>query len=150
MAVLTNRITSKDIFVDFLPGADGLVQAHIETLAFATGISAGTWKLRINGKLTAAITFSATIATHLININAALDATLGASIIVATGASNALITLTAAAAKWYTITQEAVSLTGNSTTDPDITEHVTTQGAKLEKISTEISKFSYQLKDSKA
>lgn len=147
MAALTNRITSKAILVEFLAGEAGVAQAHVETLAFATGISAGTYKLRINGKLSAAITFSATIATHLTAINAALDAVLGAGIIVATGASNALITLTATVPKWYTITQEAVALTGNSTTDPDITENVTTQGAAVVVISTEISKFSYQLKD---
>lgn len=143
---LTNRITSKDIVIEFLPGSAGLVQAHIETLAFATGISAGTYKLRINGKLTAAITFNATIATHLTAINAALDATLGAAVIVASGASNALITLTAATAKWYTILQDSVALTGNSTTDPDITQNVTTLGAALVRISTEISKFSYEEK----
>lgn len=143
---LTNRITSKDLVVEFLAGEGDAAAIHVETLAFATGISAGTYKLRVNGKLTGSITFSATIATHLTAINAALDAILGAGKIVATGASNALITLTADAALWYTIVQEAVSLTGNSTTDPDITQHVTTQGTSLVRISTEISKLSYEEK----
>lgn len=143
---LTNRITSKDIVIEFLPGVPGLSQAHVETLAFATGISAGTYKLRINGKLTGSITFSGTVATHLTAINAALDAALGASVLVASGASNALITVTASVAKWYTILQDSVALTGNSTTDPDITQNVTTQGSALVRISTEISKFSYEEK----
>src|ERR1041385_1830067 len=115
---LTNRITSKDIVIEFLAGASGVEQPHIETLSFATGISAGTYKLRINGKLTGSITFSGTIATHLTAINAALDAVLGASVLVASGASNALITLTASVNKWYTIKQDSVALTGNSTTNP--------------------------------
>lgn len=143
---LTNRITSKDIVIEFLPGVPGVAQPHIETLSFATGISAGSYKLRVNGRLTAAITFSATIATHLTAINAALDAVLGASVLVASGASNALITLTASVNKWYTILQDSVALTGNTTTDPDITQNVTQQGSVLVRISTEISKFSYELK----
>lgn len=143
---LTNRITSKDIVIEFQAGEGSADAIHVETWSFATGISAGTYKIRANGKITAAITFSATIATHLTAINAALDAVLGAGKVVATGASNALITLTGSANLWYTLKQETVALTGNSTSNPDITEIVTTQGSLLTRISTEISKFSYQVK----
>ena len=143
---LTNRITSKDIVVEFLPGQGDVAAIHVEHLKFATGISAGSYKLRVNGKITGTITFSATIATHLTAINAALDAILGAGKIVATGASNADITLTADANGWYTIKQEAVALTGNSTTDPDITQVITTQGTILYRLSAELSEFSYEEK----
>lgn len=143
---LTNRITSKNIVVEFLPSEGDAAAIHVEVLAFATGISAGTYKLRVNGLLTAAITFSATIATHLTAINAALDTILGAGTIVATGASNAAITLTADATGWYTIKQEAVALTGNSTTNDDITQTITTQGTALYRLSAELSEFSYEEK----
>ena len=126
-------------------GAEG---DHVQTLSFATGISAGTYKLRVNGYLTAAITFSATIATHLTAINAALDAlpNLAAGDIAATGASNALITLTADPdLGWFTIVAEADTLTGNTTADPNIVTEVLTQGSKLYTLSAQISKFDYEV-----
>lgn len=140
------RFTSKDIVIQYLPC--GAVGDHVQTVAFATDISAGTYKIRVNGYLTAAITFSATIATHLTAINAALDAlpNLAPGDIVASGASNAAITLTAdPGLGWFTIVFESIALTGNSTADPDITTVVTTQGSKLYTLSAQISKFSYEV-----
>jgi hypothetical protein len=148
MAGLTNRFTSKDILIQWLPcGEDGDDEAaHIQHLYFHADVTTGSFKLRVNGELTAAITYSATIATLLTNINTALDnlPSLAVGDIIATGASDADITLTGATDFYYEILLEAVALTGNTSDDPDLQTRVSTQGCKIVTISTEISEFSFE------
>jgi hypothetical protein len=148
MASLTARFTSKDIQIDWLPCSDtgdGTEQAHIQHLYFHADVAAGTFKLRVNGVLTAAITYSATIATLLASINTQLDAvTANAGDIVASGASDADITLTGADPFYYEIYIEEDALTGNTSDDPNLTTRVTTQGCVTVRISTEVSEFSFE------
>ncbi len=149
MASLTSRFTSKDIHIDWLPCSDtgdGTEQAHVQHLYFHDDVTAGTFKLRVNGNLTAAITYSSTIATFLASINSALDAlpNLAVGDIVATGASDADITLTGADPFYYEIYVEDDALTGNATSDPNVQTRVTTQGCVTVRISSEISEFSFE------
>lgn len=55
MATITNRITSKDMRVEFIPY--GTEQNHVVTLGYTgSGSGSGTFKLRVNGQLTGSIT----------------------------------------------------------------------------------------------
>lgn len=65
-------------------GAPSAGTNEVQTLTIGGTPTAGTLKLLLDGIPTAAITWSATNATLLANINAALDAVFGASSIVAT------------------------------------------------------------------
>jgi hypothetical protein len=138
------RITSEDIVIEYLPC--GAENAHVQQLRFQADVAGGTFKLWVNGNITAAITFSATIATLLTNINNALDAlpNLGAGEIEATGTLVTNVTLTAADPAWYTILIYEDALTGNTSSDPNLTTDVTTQGSKLYRISGELSSFNYE------
>lgn len=144
--VSTGRYTSKDIVIQFLPC--GVAAAHVQELYFHADVSAGTFKLRVNGELTAAITFSETEATLAASINTALDnlALLAPGDIVATSPGADHFTLTAIANKWYTIIVEADALTGNATDEPNTQTVVTTQGSTTYTLSAQISKFSYEVK----
>lgn len=141
------RFTSKDILIQYLPC--GAVGDHVQVLGFHAGVSAGTFKLRVNGYETAAITFSATIATLLTSINAALDAlpNLGAGDITATGTLVTAVTLTSDPGLGYfkIDISDMSALTGNTSDEPNISSEVTTQGSKLYTLSAQISKFSYEV-----
>lgn len=144
--VASGRFTSKDILIQYLPC--GVAAVHVQQLAFNSLVTAGTFKLRVNGNETAAITFSATIGTLLASINTALDnlPNLAPGAIVATGTLVTNITLTALAASgWYTIEISADALTGNTGADPNLTTLVTTQGSKLYTLSSQISKLDYEV-----
>lgn len=65
-------------------GAPGAGTNEVQTLTIGGTPTAGTFKLVLDGVKTGAITWSATNATLLANINTALDAAFGASQIVAT------------------------------------------------------------------
>jgi hypothetical protein len=66
----------------------------IEALPAVDTTGSGTFTLTIEGRTTAAITYSATIATLITNINAQLNLTFGTGGIVASGASLAALVLT--------------------------------------------------------
>lgn len=140
----TGRFTSKDIVIQYLPC--GVEQTHIQYLRFHVDVAGGTFKLRVNGELTAAITFSDTEATLVTSIQTALDALsnlANSDIVVATTGSDTF-TLTGAAAFFYHITVENDALTGNATADPNVTTEVTQQGAKWVTISAQVKTFSYE------
>lgn len=67
---------------------------QIQTFAVVDSTGSGTFTITVEGITTAAITYSATVATLKTNINAALDAALGTSACVASGASLAAVVLT--------------------------------------------------------
>lgn len=140
------RITSEEVLIQYLPC--GEEADHIQHLRFNSAVSGGTFKLWVNGEETAAITFNATIATLLTNINSALDAlpNLGAGDITATGTLITDVTLTADAdLGWFSIKVTDDSLTGNTSTDPNVTTDVEVQGSKLYTISGELSSFNYEV-----
>jgi len=115
---VTTRLTSKDLFLQFLP--HGVEAIHEQHLYFQADIAGGTFKLRVNGELTAAITMTGTAATDITAINSALDAlpNLTAGDIVATGTVITDLTLTAIVELWYAISyEEEDQLTGNATND---------------------------------
>lgn len=142
--VSNGRFTSKDIVIQYLPC--GVAADHVQHLLFQASVTGGTFKLRVNGKETAAITYSDTAATLVSAINAALDAvTVAAGDIVASGAASTDITLTAdVGLGWFTIEISNDSLTGNTSADPSVTTVITTQGSKLYTLSAQISKFDYE------
>ena len=142
---ITSRLTSKDLVIQYLPC--GVAATHVQHLYFHADVTAGTFKLRVDGELTAAITFSATPATLITNIDAALDAlpNLSAAEIASSGGAVTDMTLTASGNGFYNILIEDIdSLTGNSTADPNLTTAITTQGSSLVTISSEISSFGFE------
>ena len=141
---MSQRYTSKDVRIEWIPNSATAV--HVQVLAFESGASGGTFKLRVNGELTANITFNSTAATLVTNINSALDAlaNLDAGDIAASGTSISAITLTADSSKYYEIAVEAVALTGTGLSADPISSTVTTQGSELFVISAEMSSFEFE------
>lgn len=76
--------------------ATGAVSAvnQINSIPMVDNTGVGTYTITVEGITTAAITYSATAATNVTNINNALNAALGTSAIVASGASLAALILT--------------------------------------------------------
>lgn len=143
--VSTDRFTSKDLLVQFLPCAD-VEQVHIMVLAFHADLTAGTFKLRVNGEETAAITYSTTIATLLTNINAAIAAldNVGPTELVATGTLVSAVTLTSTSMRYFVVELSSDSLTGNLTDLPNVTFQVTQQGSTTYSITSQVSAFGYE------
>ncbi len=139
------RFTSNDILIQYLPC--GEANSHVQTLIFHADVAAGTFKLRVNGNLTAAITFSDTEATLVTSIQSALDAlpNLAPSDIVAATTGSETFTLTAAEDGWFTILVEEDLLTGNATVEPNVQSLITVQGSKLYTLSAQTSKFDYEV-----
>jgi hypothetical protein len=139
---MSQRITSKDIRIELVPTATGVAATHIQTLVFDAGWTGGTFKLRVNGLLTAAITYLDTAATLVTNINTALDAILGAGVLVASSSVSTLVTLTGAAGgltRFFVISFEGLALTPSGF---EVSTEVLTQGGELIVISAEASSFS--------
>lgn len=142
--VSTGRFTSKDIEIQWLPC--GVEQVHIQILRFHADVAGGTFKLRVNGELTANITFSDTEATLTASIQSALDAlsNLAPSAIVVSSPGAEQQLLTGAADFFYYITVEDDALTGNATVDPNVTTEVTQQGAVLVSLAAQAKSFNYE------
>lgn len=142
------RITSKETYVEFKAGRSSAEQPHIQKLYFNDTITSGTFKLRVNGYLTGAITFSATEATLITNVDNALDAlsNLSASQIALTGTDVQDMTLTGNANEYHRIIVDADSqaLVGNTTTNPDLTTEVTQVGGAWTALSADMSEFQYE------
>ncbi len=142
MATVTNRITSKDIVIKYIPNF--AEDTHVETFNFPTA-TGGTFRLRVNGELTDAITYSATPATLVSNIQAKidlLDRQVDATDPALTVAGSALtaITLTGDADGFFEFRVESSALTGGTVGD-EITHLTTTQGSLSITISAQASSF---------
>lgn len=85
----TGAITITALDVAPVPGTN-----QIDALVFVDNTGVGTFTLTVEGTTTGAITYSATAATLVANINTALNTTFGASQIVASGATLAAVLLT--------------------------------------------------------
>lgn len=144
----TGRITSEEIRIEWFPRSDvAAEETHIQHLYLDDAVDGGTFKLWVNGEVTAAITWNGTIATFLASINTALDnlPNLGVGEIVATGASDADITLTAAGDGYYRIYVFDDSLTQTvPNTNEKIQTVVTTQGTEQIVISAQAASFNYE------
>lgn len=141
------RITSAGTFAEFKHSRAAAEAAHVQTLSVEGTVSGGTFRLRVNGKLTAAIAWDAIDATVVSNINTALDAiTPSAGDVVCTGATVEAMTLTGAAVGYWRIAidKDAELLTGNTTTNPNITTLVTTIGGAWFALSADMSEFNYE------
>lgn len=144
----TGRITSEEIRIEFFPRSDlATGENHIQHLYFDGAVDGGTFKLWVNGEVTASISWNATIATLLTNINTALDnlPNVATGAIVATGASDADITLTAAADGYYRIYVFENLLTQTvPNTNEKLQTEVTQQGTEQIVISAQASAFNFE------
>lgn len=152
MACTTTRYTSKDLVMEYLPDCDGVERAHVQLISIPASVSGGTIAFRINGVSTGAITYTGTPATDITAIETAIDAVLatigdGTDTVTVTGTVSTAITVTHTNNYWYEylVDEGGDLLTGNTSSDPNVTLSVTTQGAKLYRVSTEISEFSYSI-----
>ena len=106
---------------------------EVQTLTIGGTPTGGTFRLALAGRRTAPITWSATNATLLANINAALDAVFGTGGIVAAAgtltAGIGTITLTFSGANWAKMAQPTMTATGALTgTSPTVAVAETTPG----------------------
>lgn len=142
------RITSKDTYIEFKAGRGVDEQVHIQKLYFNDTLTGGTFRLRVNGYLTGAITFETTEATLVTNVNAALDAlaNLSAGELVLSGTDVQDMTITSDGNKYYRILIDAdtLALTGNTTTSPDLTTEVTQVGGAWTALSADMSEFQWE------
>lgn len=151
---VTSRITSENLLLQWQPGntADA---SHVQDLIFDSAVDGGDFKLWVNGEITAAITMSATPATLITNINAALDAldNLAAGDIVASGTDIVQITLTATGApalltffRIQIIEGAETTLTQGTPNDNiKLQTQVTTQGSALVTLSAQAQSFEWTL-----
>lgn len=125
---------------------------EVQTLTFGAGITAGTFKLAFDGSTTATITWSATNATLLANIQAALDAlsTLGTNGAVATagtltaGIGTVILTYSGPQVARKNVplaTVASQSMTGGTITTPlaETTPGVMADGRQLPKGSLDVA-----------
>ena len=142
------RITSAGTYAEFKHGRSSAEQVHVQHLYFHADVSGGTFRLRVNGELTANITITGTYGTDEAAIQAALDAlpSLSASDIVVSGSALTDVTLTGAANGFYRIEipSDYEALTGNSTANPNLTTEVTQIGGAWIALSADMSEFSYE------
>lgn len=144
----SNRLTSEELRIEWFPrSAVAEAETHIQQLYIDSAVDGGTFKLWVNGEVTASITHAALIATLLSNINAALDAlpNLTAGAIVATGAAQTDITLTAAADGYYRILVHEDALTQTvANTNEKLQTEVTTQGTEQFVLTAQASSFNWE------
>lgn len=114
----------------------------VEALPVVDTTGSGTFTLTYMGITTGAITYSATVATLITNINTALDSAFGAGNLVASGASLAALIITGSAGNYQfnafgghftsTITGTGFTINGSATAGTSTTsvagvEHLTAQ-----------------------
>lgn len=148
MAGYTNRITSKDMRVEFLP--NGVAQNHIFVLGISGGSASGNFKLRVNGQLTPTIAVTGGAATAA-NVSSAL-ATLknpdGTAMVASTdfeitGTNTPLtIEFKGKNAQRYFVIRVEDSTLGTTGT---VYLQTTQQGAGLIVLSADMSSFDYSL-----
>jgi len=144
---VTTRITSENILVRWLP--ESLVEAiHVQSLVMDAGVSGGDFKLWVNGETTAAIAWSAVIATLLTNIDTAIDALANMAVgdIVASGADQSSMVLTASGVgnKYFRILLVDgydTTLTGGAV--PRLATTITTQGAAWVNLTAQATSFDF-------
>lgn len=146
--VTSNRLTSKDLRVDFIPNC--AVAAHDQSWYVAHKATyGGTFKILVNGLKTAAITYNATPATLKTNIESALDTLLGVSAsftaTVTTGTTLDTIKLVSDAQDWYKVEFTDWAVTDGTNPIDAPTTAITTQGSKLFTLSAALSQFSYEV-----
>lgn len=72
--IVAGRISTKDTYVTYEPCGDPAAQHTVLIRFQGTATPAGTFKLWVDGQITAAITYDALVATLVTNIQTALDA----------------------------------------------------------------------------
>ncbi len=151
LSTVTNRITSKDIYIEFLPCS--LAPAtHIETWAFDSAVDGGTMKVWYNGEDTAAITITGTPATDIIAVNAALDAlpntTAGDLVLSGTDITDMTLTATGVGNGFVRIIQDPDNETtltqGTPNSNLKLVITVTTQGSDWIRVSGDASSFDWE------
>lgn len=143
---VTNRITSENIYIEFLP-CSTVEATHVQHLYFDSAVDGGTFALWVNGEVTDDITMTGTYGTDEAAIQAALDAlpNLATDEITVSGTVITDITLTASDNKFYRIYIADDSLTQSTpNSNPKLQTAVTTQGAVWTKISTDISAVDWE------
>jgi hypothetical protein len=146
--VTVNRLTSKDLRVDFIPAcAEGNHDQSWYVLHQTT--YGGTFKISVNGRKTAAITYNATPATLKTNIESALDTLLGATVsftaTVTAGTSLDTIQLVSDIHDFYKVSFTDWAVTDGTDAIAAPTTAITTQGSVQFTLSAAISQFSYEV-----
>lgn len=134
------RRTSEDTYVEYEP-CGVLASPHVAHLVIAPdGTPSGTFKLWLNGVITGAITYNATPATLVTNIQTALDAAQNPDAFTVSNSGDIMI-LTADAVGYWKI---KIIWEDTMTNVVDFYVDTITQGTQLFPLTGEVSKFNYQ------
>jgi hypothetical protein len=102
----------------------------VQTLDFVDNTGSGTFTIAVEGVTTGAITYNATAATLVSNINAALNTAFGPSEIVATGSAITAIALTFSGGSYAQRPIALVALGTTGLTNVTVTATITTAGVR--------------------
>lgn len=147
------RLTSANIYIEWQPAlyprhrtgngvypAYDVVSNHVTVLSLG-GATAGTFRLAVNGYVTATITASGSLASTV--IQAALEAlpNVGSGGLVVSGSAGGPFTITAASALLNEFL--VIEIKDDQTAGKTISQVITTQGSKWYRLDGETAEFSY-------
>lgn len=144
------RLTSANLHIEFQPALYPRMRSaayaaydtemnHVTVLSL-NGAASGTFKLAINGKKTAAITASGSLASSA--VQTAIEAVVGAGNMTVTGSAGGPFTLTAAATLLNEfLVIEIVDCTGACI--DVVSQAITSQGSKWYRLDAEARNFSF-------
>lgn len=142
------RITSAGTYAEFKHGLTSAEQIQTMQFVFNDTLTGGVFRLRVNGYETNDITFSATEATLITNVDAALDAlsNLASGELALTGTDLVNMTLTSNVSKFYRVVSvsDAQALTGSTTPDDHLLINMTQIGGAWIALSADMSEFNYE------
>ena len=144
------RITSKDIHIEATPigsEADECVFTLYFTPDSAAAIT-GTFRLWVDGLLTAPITYSSTVGTLATSVAAALNhaSVLGAAAVTAADSAGdpGNVEIVFAATGYHAMKGITIEDDGDSTINASLRVHVNTQGTETFRIDAETSAFNFE------
>jgi hypothetical protein len=148
MSCETNTpLASRNSYIEFTPCGDSAASTVVLLDFTQTGTSAisGSFRLWVNGKVTAPITYSATVATLATSVASALTAAIGSGIFTAAadGTETTKVAITAAATGYHDIRAIIKSDAGVTTlTNGTLSVRYRTRGTQTYIITPDLMNFS--------
>jgi hypothetical protein len=136
-----------NVLVEYTPY--GVAQGHIHKVYFNSGLTGGTFRIRVNGRWTNNITFNTVVATLVTNMQTAIDA-IGTDILAVgeltvSGTVVTEITISSGTKqRLYDIEVENVALLPNTIATP-FTHVATQRGAKTIVLSNYMTSFNFTI-----
>lgn len=152
MTCIPTRLTSKDLVIEFQPykhprafyRADtdfptyGVSQSHVQNLTVPAAITAGSYRIRVNGYLSAPILYSSNAAAVELIVEAITGVGAG-NLTVSGSLPNLVLTATLALQNQFLF----IEVVDGDLTGGTVTTEVATQGSAVYTLSADMSMFSY-------